>query len=450
MESFDFHPAAREAIDKGAITLLAEIKEHQVKPSNPPDFPSERPVGPHITDKEIIGVPMLFETNIFGNMVARYFPHEGKIYGLAPNEFRNLRRLADQVVKTPWVAEALGREFVEDHIFLWCRDNFQNDSPTSFTEYLSAQAAEEVQQGPVWVPVAFMEVEREFQFVSAKLAPITAAMLDRQERTYIDRSPDNENQIRALFAEKRRKYQGLAAVVLELEAVKGYRMQRAIDLADIIVGLLRLYSAAAYVPWLTCPSAIVGTEYVPSTTAISYGPNGSFAMTQGVLKPLPYPWRISTKEWENMNANHLGLLGDLVRESGLSEFQSRVRTSILTYSKGLTLREVGDRLVYSLSALEGLLLRDSSEPIQQNLGERLAFLLHKDPNERQEIVRNVRDIYGIRSRYIHHQKSVPDESAVEKFFPIARSALFTALASTPNFSTAFDFVNAIDRVKFGG
>lgn len=450
MTSYEFHPAAREAIDKGAMALLGEIKEHILPPQNRPGFASERPVTAHITDKEMIGEPMLFDTDIFGNTVARYFLHAGKVYGLAAAAFLNLRRLADQALKTRWVTEALGRSFVEDRIFLWCRDNFGAESQGILTEYLSAKAVDEVRLVPIWVPVAFMEVEQEFQFAFAKLAPITSAMLDQHEKNYVESSPTNADQIRALFAQKRQKYQGLASVVVEIEAVKDHAMHRAVELAEVIVGLLRLYSDAAYVPWLTCASAIIGTEYVASTTAISYGHDGRFAMTQQELKPLPYSWQISANDWARMSANHLGLLANLLDDTNLSDFQNRVRTSILTYSKGLTLRELGDRLVYSLSALEGLLLRDSSEPIQQNLGERLAFMLHKDPAERQEIVRIVREIYGIRSRYVHHQKSVSEQAAFEKFFPIARAALFGALGNTPNFATAFDFVNAIDRVKFGG
>jgi hypothetical protein len=275
-------------------------------------------------------------------------------------------------------------------------------------------------------------------------------MLDRYETEYVEGSPESADKIRDLFAKKRNQFQGLAAVVLEIIAVKKYAMQRAVELADIVVGLLRLYSLAAHVAWRTCASAIIGTEYVPSTTAISYGYDGSFAMSQGVLKPLPYPWRISESEWAVMSANQLESLAALVDENGLSELQSRIRTSILSYSKGLTVREIGDRLVYSLSALEGLFLRNESEPIQQNLGERLAFLLHKNPVERQDVVRNVREIYGIRFRYIHHQKSVSEENALEKFFPIAKAALFAALANTQQFATSLEFIDAIERVKFGG
>jgi hypothetical protein len=279
---------------------------------------------------------------------------------------------------------------------------------------------------------------------------MTAALFDEHERKYIEGSPDNADKIGSLFSQKRANYQGLAAVVLELEAVRTHAMQRAIELADSIVGLLRLYSPAAIVPWLICPSAIAGTEYVPSTTAISYGHDGTFLMNQGALKPLPYPWRMSAKKWADMSDHHLDALVELIEEDGLSDFQKRLRTSILTYSKGTTMREPADRLVYSLSALEGLLLRDSSEPIQQNLGERLAFLLHQDPIERQNTVRILREAYNLRSRYVHHQKSIAEENALEGFFPVATSALFSALANVGNFATALDFINAIDRVKFGG
>jgi hypothetical protein len=65
-------------------------------------------------------------------------------------------------------------------------------------------------------------------------------------------------------------------------------------------------------------------------------------------------------------------------------------------------------------------------------------------------LRNVREVYGIRSRYIHHQKSVSEESAFEQFFQFANACLFTALANMRSFSTALNFISAIDRVKFGG
>lgn len=447
-----FHRAAEQAINQSAMDLLANVVEHKLKPNTPPDFPSNRPAPARITDKEMLDVPLLFKRDIFGNIVARYFPHDdGKIYGLGTDAYQLLRRAADQALKTQWVRQLAGRAYVEDHLFLWCRKSFREDKPQPFTEYLEGRTTSELCLTPVWVPVALLEVEEDLPFGPGKFSPMTAALFDEHEARYIEGAPARADDIKSLFASKREKYQGRAAVVLEIQAVRGYALERAVELAEDMVGLLRLYSPAAAVPWLVCPSAIAGTEYEPNTTAISYGRDGTFQMSQGALKPFPFPWQISTKRWAEISANHLSALAKLIGEgAGLSELQLRLRTSILTYSKGLTMRTPADRLVYSLSALESLFLRDSSEPIQQNLGERLAFLLHKDTAQRQNIVRTVRAAYNLRSRYIHHQQSIAEDTALADFFPIAASALFTTLANVEKFATPLDFIDAIDHVKFGG
>jgi len=45
-------------------------------------------------------------------------------------------------------------------------------------------------------------------------------------------------------------------------------------------------------------------------------------------------------------------------------------------------------------------LKDSNEPIQKNLGERMAFIIGESLEERKKIVANVEDFYRIRSRLV--------------------------------------------------
>jgi arginine/ornithine N-succinyltransferase beta subunit len=151
-----------------------------------------------------------------------------------------------------------------------------------------------------------------------------------------------------------------------------------------------------------------------------------------------------------MRQSGLDQLSKLVDEDGLSDFRRRLRTSLLAYSKGTTLPDVSDRLVYTLSALEGLFLKDSSEPIQQNLGERMAFLIEREAEARQKVVQNVRAAYGMRSKYIHHRITVLEEESLELFVANARKVLYISLMSADHFNLQADFVAAIDRIKFGG
>jgi hypothetical protein len=146
-----------------------------------------------------------------------------------------------------------------------------------------------------------------------------------------------------------------------------------------------------------------------------------------------------------------GRAATLVEQHGLSEFCVQLRTSILAYSKGVTLPDVADRLVYTFSALESLLLRDTSEIIKQNLAERIAFLINADQQQRRETVENVKAVYDTRSQYIHHRSTAPgDEARLTKLIEDARQVFKVALQSADRFKSKQEFIDAIDRVKFSG
>jgi hypothetical protein len=150
-------------------------------------------------------------------------------------------------------------------------------------------------------------------------------------------------------------------------------------------------------------------------------PSAADTTIQGGVVPehIAY-WQLSAREVAILQSQGLPELGHLVPEDGLSQFQQRLRACLLAYTRGTTFSEAADRLVYTFSALEGLLLKDTSEPIQQNLGERMAFFLTSDSDRRANIAANVRPVYGMRSQYIHHRISVTEVSALNIFTTNAR------------------------------
>lgn len=70
-------------------------------------------------------------------------------------------------------------------------------------------------------------------------------------------------------------------------------------------------------------------------------------------------------------------------------------------------------------ALESMLLKDASEPIVKNIGERMAFLIRDTLDARKLIVANVNETYQLRSAFIHHGESVEDLATVERFLGYA-------------------------------
>jgi hypothetical protein len=273
---------------------------------------------------------------------------------------------------------------------------------------------------------------------------------DKIEFPSVASSPQQAGDIKALFSKLRNEMQGLAAIVFKTKAEKSYIFEKGLALASDAIGLLRFLSPAANCFGVLCPNSLLGMQVIPSYNAIVLGENGSFTNQSGLLPKDIAHWQLSEHQITSLKERGLQTLGRLVSDENLTDFQSRLRMCLLTYSKGTTLSEVADRLVYTCSSLESFLLRDTSEPIQQNLGERMAFLLTADPTERSNIVANVRQAYSIKSRYIHHRSVDLEETTLTIFTANAYRVFLTALNNIDNIKTSIEFIDAIDRIKFGG
>ena len=112
-----------------------------------------------------------------------------------------------------------------------------------------------------------------------------------------------------------------------------------------------------------------------------------------------------------------GVLENLHRlASDLStKFSRSLYDALILYSRQTLAVEVSDKLVFTLSALESMLLRDSSEPIQKNLGERMAFLIGQSAPHLYFNLTTTTETYKIRSAFVHHGQTARHVDTVDRF-----------------------------------
>ncbi len=448
---FTFHPAAAQAIDgKGSALLSDVVKLEFPAQDQNPAFQSERIVSAAITDNEIIGEVSAWLTDVGGRSVFAFMRRNGTSYGFTYESYSQVEKLIHEILKTKWAQQFLGKAFIETTILEWCRASFGEAIPTALSIFLVKASEVAIKNFTMWAPISHLEIETQFSFGSVTISPMTAVFFDELETPSVESSPKQAEDIKALFARLRNDMQGGAAVVLKVEAEQSFVYEKGLALASDAVGLFRFLSPASDRFWLICPNALLGAQMIPYYNAIVLGDDGSFSNQSGVIpKQIGY-WRLSTNEIVSMRSRGLTELSCLVSEEGLNEFQRRLRACVLTYTKGITFPDAADRLVYTCSSLESLLLRDTSEPIQQNLGERMAFLITKNPMERADVVSNVRRAYSIRSRYIHHRSEEIEYPTLNSFTAYAYAAFRAALSNMNKTKTPAEFIDAIDRIKFGG
>lgn len=121
---------------------------------------------------------------------------------------------------------------------------------------------------------------------------------------------------------------------------------------------------------------------------------------------------------------------------------------MILFGTAATCRELSDRLVYTLSAMEGVLIKHELEAAAYSVEERMAKLLTTDEVKPEEIAHNVRAIYRLRARHGSLQWTDFDKEVLQEFVLYARRLLLIALQNIASFGTRAEFIEAIERTAY--
>ena len=123
---------------------------------------------------------------------------------------------------------------------------------------------------------------------------------------------------------------------------------------------------------------------------------------------------------------------------------------MVTFGRAALTPDLREKMVWYCAGLESILLRDSSEPILHNLSERLAMFAYDTVQERTVALKDVKEAYSLRSRFVHHGAEI-DEGEVVTRFAHHGLQVFRRIAKNVNrFSRKVEFVEYIDRTKLSG
>ena len=92
-----------------------------------------------------------------------------------------------------------------------------------------------------------------------------------------------------------------------------------------------------------------------------------------------------------------------------------------------------------MTTVEMFGLRNTNEPIQAGVADRLAFAISDDPDTRQRIVNNFQKTYELRSARSHHGKSIAETETIEEFLRNAWAFFLKAIQGVGRYRTRMEF-----------
>jgi hypothetical protein len=446
----EIHPSAEDNYNKKVAALLGVIAKMQQDDNGHARFQSDVHVALSIMENDIIGEIQEGLVDYKGTTVGRYFFHHGDRYGVINEGYEQLSRIAETIQKLNAFSEKVSQKYIEEKIFTWLKNEFI--CPTKigdFIPYLLNEVSQAVENTTILVPIANTIVEASFEFCGVTIRSFSKAMVDEMATMFTSMA----DEISRLNAERfisdfRKKYQGYAVAEIKLVCEPDFASDLAINITARATDLLGIYSGAILMPNVKCTSRIRGCENIATYFTIIKRAGGGLISKNGILDiASAHSWCISQTELTEMKKYGLDIISQITTKKKISDFESTVLNMAFLYSKAAFTSDPMEKLVHMLSALESTLLRNENEPIQQNLAERVAFFITQELIERKEIIKNIKHVYGLRSRYLHHGHSSTDLNEISKFFLRVWMFYVNLVQNSGRFSSKGAFLDAIDDRK---
>ena len=227
--------------------------------------------------------------------------------------------------------------------------------------------------------------------------------------------------------------------------------QRCIEIAKLQIEkaltVLRFFSPSAFLPEIPCYFGIMGQTDIPKSHYFVFENEDEIPLVQeGIDERRMHSWSISAHEYSELYKMGLRLASNLIFKEDHTQFEDSVLNSMYLFGRALTSREFQDKIVYALVSIETLLLQNQSEPIQSNVGLRLAFLSESEPQKRKNVKETINKAYKFRSSYIHHGKIGEDWELLKVLQHTIWTAIRNALVSVDRFKTRKEFLDYIENM----
>jgi len=446
MPRFELHPEAARALDQRADALLARVGKLIPRQSRRP-FASQLAPAAVITEDDIVGRISGESINEFRKEVtAVHFEGPNGRVGLEGEAVEELDMLAQLAYRYLRAGNSTSERFLRASTIDWLQQKFRKETTDRLSEHLLARLTVAVMQRTILIPIANLCLEEDLPFGPIQFKVLTPEIVASWYETYRSQiPPDKLASFEARFDSLRKETQGLAAASLTIEADDESACEQCLEKAEQAVALLRVLHPANTSPHTALYVRPLGSENLESYCAFRYEDGAFKGRRGGARGPLPTIWEIPKEEHQQRLLQNLISLFATERRT---DFQQRLFDALLIYSRNNLAKEPSEKLVFCLVAVESMLLKDPSEPIEANIAERMAYLLGQTTEERLEIEALVKQVYAIRSRFVHHGQRPTDMEKLARFMEKTWRLFFRLIFSMLVIKTKDELIENLRRLKY--
>lgn len=431
------------------LGLLVEMKKTEIK------RPSLKSVQEEVLlsiDESEIEYSFKAQVDHEGNETARYFQISiDKWLGIEGDNYKEVNKIFANLYKKREIYDRIGKETIIKTIFDWIKMrcvSTQEDS-VSFVEYLN-KSIQMIENIKISIPIVNMVIDLEFEIGKVRFEYMKKELFDEIDAKMMEKVVSKEmpkNEYMEIVTKLRKDHQGKVVGTISVKAENEKAIEIAEKEVDKAIAALKYFSPFAFTPTSAAIFGRKGMTWIPSREIFIFNDTLP-TIHQGLIGNQSLLFKIDVVLFTKLKAAGLDKLSEMILKSELSDFEELIFTALFTFSKAISQINFHERLIFILSALEIVFLKDSGEPIQIHVGQRLGFFNSPDPSRRREAVSIVNDGYKIRSNYIHHGQESENCEILSKLQRACWNALNIMINHHEKFKNKQEFIEYIERLIF--
>ena len=448
------HPNAEENFNRQAEELLTELSsEHTDENRTNAPFAPEFHIAASFTQQDMIGDIGFSEIHPAGQTASRAFIHDGAKLGLFGESYKKLARLAEKMQSARELRTVISIKTLEPAIFGWMKARRQAATTASMVDYILRQYDDKIEEWNVWIPIASMILQSDLPIGPIYFRHVTKAVFDswfQKGREGVEQhGSDADKAAFGAFVEAQSRIQGYAAANITIIGEADRATEVAFEETQKALAILSFYTAAALVAGVVSFCAPLGQENLDTYLFIAVG-DGKLSIQEGVMEPSYAPFVLDERAVRLLYESGFGALQELYNKEPKTEFQQSLVDALIVYARHTRAKNLSDKLMYIFTALDSFLLQDQNESIQQSIAQPIAYTVAITPEKRMEFADLVIRAYGLRSRFIHHAKTIEETDVVQEFVLLVWSFWLKLILIHTKFATRADFAKDIKIKSFSG
>ncbi len=445
----EIHPEAASRFDQLGVDLLGRLRP--VRKTRPAGRfkPDIYPVFT-FTDKDLIG-PIKCESAIVngeGEEVGRVNENLG--LSIVGPDYQALKDLAASMQRSNSIGKVASAEYLLDRIWEWVEQSARTGVCIGLAAHINGRLDQDVRDHELWFPLYRVHSEIDLKMGPVKFKTLDGTMMQRWHDSALACVPEDKRQhVNEYYNRLRSKMQGSIAAVAHVRGEPRKAHDDGRRIAQMAVSMLRFVSPANLSPRMRSFCTLLGEEAITRTHLLEIEGGNLILEEQGSPEKGQHAWFIRAEDLALLPPTLLSLLGALAA-SHKADYARQLYDSLLIYSRNSISGDTSNKLLFILVALESMLLRDENEPIQKNIGERMALIAGTTVEERKAIVANLTEVYKLRSKFVHHGQSAADLEPLYPFMVGAWTCFCNLLGWQDRFATKGDLISWLESRKLSG